>query len=41
MVCLPDGLTLFASGFPAYEAPWHVDGDPHTLLDALGIDLAV
>ncbi|REK86494.1 hypothetical protein DY245_32125 [Streptomyces inhibens] len=40
VICLPDGLTLFASGFPAYETPWHVDGDPHTILNALGIDLA-
>ncbi|UKY48168.1 DUF6333 family protein [Streptomyces inhibens] len=39
VICLPDGLTLFASGFPAYETPWFVDGDPHTILSALGIDL--
>ncbi|MGW7573403.1 DUF6333 family protein [Streptomyces sp. NPDC054765] len=40
VICLPDGLTLSAAGFPAYETPWHVDGDPHTILNALGIDLA-
>ncbi|MFI9047019.1 DUF6333 family protein [Streptomyces sp. NPDC053427] len=40
VIRLPTGLTLFASGFPAYESPWHVDGDPHTILNALGIDLA-
>ncbi|MFI6771399.1 DUF6333 family protein [Streptomyces sp. NPDC050355] len=40
VICLPDGLTLFASGFPAYESPWFVDGDPRTVLNALGIDLA-
>lgn len=40
VICLPDGPTLFASGFPAYESPWFVDGDPHTILNALGIALA-
>ncbi|TJZ54385.1 hypothetical protein FCH28_14705 [Streptomyces piniterrae] len=40
VICLPDGLMLSASGFPAYESPWYVDGDPHTVLNALGIDLA-
>ncbi|MFC9238777.1 DUF6333 family protein [Streptomyces decoyicus] len=40
VICLPDGPTLFASGFPAYETPWYVDGDPRTILNALGIDLA-
>ncbi|MCB5908828.1 DUF6333 family protein [Streptomyces pinistramenti] len=40
VICLPDGPALSASGFPAYETPWHVDGDPHTILDALGIDPA-
>lgn len=40
VICLPGGLTLFASGFPADETPWYVDGDPHSILNALGIDLA-
>ncbi|MGP8304529.1 DUF6333 family protein [Streptomyces inhibens] len=40
VICLPDGPTLSASGFPAYPTPWYVDGDPHTILNALGIDLA-
>ncbi|WP_164492834.1 DUF6333 family protein [Streptomyces lydicus] len=40
VICLPEGLTLFASGFPAYATPWDVDGDPHAILNALDIDLA-
>ncbi|MFH8569369.1 DUF6333 family protein [Streptomyces sp. NPDC017993] len=40
VICLPDGSMLFASGSPAYETPWHVDGDPHAILNAFGIDLA-
>lgn len=40
VICLPDGSMLFASGSPAYETPWHVDGDPHAVLGSLGIDLA-
>ncbi|KUL45969.1 hypothetical protein ADL22_10550 [Streptomyces sp. NRRL F-4489] len=40
VIRLPDGRTLFASGFPAYEDPWHVEGDPEAILEALGIDQA-
>ncbi|KUJ69838.1 hypothetical protein ACZ90_08585 [Streptomyces albus subsp. albus] len=40
VIWLPEGPLLFASGFPCYEDPWHVDGDPRAVLDALGIDPA-
>ncbi|MCK7622403.1 DUF6333 family protein [Streptomyces sp. RS10V-4] len=40
VICLPEGQTLFASGFPAYESPWHVEGDPEAILGALGIEPA-
>ncbi|MFJ9851313.1 DUF6333 family protein [Streptomyces sp. NPDC101150] len=39
-ICLPDGRMFSASGFSCYEDSWHTDGDPHVLLNALGIDPA-
>ncbi|MFC0600072.1 DUF6333 family protein [Streptomyces palmae] len=38
VIWLPDGPRLFASGFPCYEDPWDIEGDPRAVLDALGVD---
>ncbi|WP_329118727.1 DUF6333 family protein [Streptomyces sp. NBC_01353] len=39
VVLLPDGTMLHASGYAGFEEPWESEGDPRSVLQALGVDV--